>query len=234
MNDKHQLHSTVDEITETLRTLADLGWRGFECADKTLDVLDGWGRETFQRRESLERIRENLGDCMRCGLSKGRTHIVFGTGNPSARLVFVGEGPGRDEDLQGLPFVGKAGQLLTKIIQAMQLTRDEVYICNIIKCRPPNNRDPQAEKIEACSPFLRRQLKSIRPDFICTLGAFATRTLLGTEAPMWKLRGRFHDYMGIPLMPTYHPAFLLRNPGKKRDTWEDIQQLMKAMGIETS
>jgi uracil-DNA glycosylase len=234
MIDRHQFHATVDEINDALRCLTDIGWQGFDCSPETIDILEGWGKRPRLETESLDQIRRDLGDCSRCGLCQGRTHIVYGTGNPSARLVFVGEGPGRDEDLQGEPFVGKAGQLLTKIIEAMQLTRDEVYICNIIKCRPPNNRDPQPDEIEACAPFLRRQIVSVQPEFICTLGAFATRTLLQNEAPMWKLRGHFHEFMGIPLMPTYHPAFLLRTPEKKRETWADIQQLMKAMNEKMS
>jgi DNA polymerase len=149
-------------------------------------------------------------------------------------LVFVGEGPGYEEDRQGEPFVGAAGQLLTKIIQAMNLTRDQVYICNIIKCRPPGNRNPKADEIQTCSPFLVRQLKAIAPEFIVALGTFAAQTLLETSEPISRMRGRFYDYRGIKLMPTYHPAFLLRNPEKKRDVWEDVQKLMKEMGISTS
>jgi DNA polymerase len=158
---------------------------------------------------------------------------VFGVGNPRAKLVFVGEGPGFDEDRQGEPFVGAAGQLLTKIIEAMTLTREQVYICNIIKCRPPGNRDPEHDEINTCSPYLVRQLKTIAPDFIVALGSFAARTLLETSLPISKLRGRFYNYEGIQLMPTYHPAFLLRNPDKKRDVWEDMKKLMQKMGIRS-
>jgi uracil-DNA glycosylase len=174
---------------------------------------------------TLEEVREWLGDCRRCKLHAHRKTIVFGTGNPKARLVFVGEGPGRDEDLQGKPFVGAAGQLLTKIIQAIQLTREEVYIANIIKCRPPENRNPQPDEIAACEPFLQEQLKVIQPRLICALGNFAAQTLLKTEQKITSLRGRFHVYQGILLMPTFHPAFLLRNPDSKRDVWEDMKKI---------
>jgi DNA polymerase len=176
---------------------------------------------------TLEDVREELGDCRRCKLHSGRTHIVFGTGNPKAKLVFVGEGPGRDEDLQGKPFVGLAGQLLTKIIQAIQLTREEVYIANIIKCRPPGNRNPEPDEIRACEPFLIKQLEVIRPKLICALGTFAAQTLLKSEEKISHLRGRFYQYQGIPVMPTYHPAYLLRNPKLKRDVWEDMKKVKK-------
>jgi DNA polymerase len=159
-------------------------------------------------------------------LSGGRSHIVFGTGDPQADLVFVGEGPGFEEDRQGAPFVGSAGRLLTKIIQAMGLTRETVYICNVIKCRPPGNRNPLPGEIEQCFPFLKRQLEGIQPRVICALGSVAAKVLLGTDAPISRLRGRFHDYQGVPLMPTYHPAYLLRNPEKKREVWEDMKRIM--------
>ncbi len=151
---------------------------------------------------------------------------------PQADLVFVGEAPGADEDAQGRPFVGRAGQLLTKIIEAMGLKREDVYICNILKCRPPGNRNPQPEEIAACEPFLIRQLEAIRPRVICALGTFAAHTLLKSEAPITVLRGRFHTYQGIPLMPTYHPAYLLRNPEAKKLVWEDVQMIMKALREE--
>lgn len=179
--------------------------------------------------ESLERIRGELQECGRCGLGKTRTNLVFGVGNPRARIAFVGEAPGRDEDLKGEPFVGEAGQLLTKIIQAMGFAREDVYICNVLKCRPPNNRNPQPDEIEQCEPYLLRQLRAIGPEVIVCLGTFATHTLLKTKEPISKLRGRFHDYHGIPLMPTFHPAFLLRNPAMKREVWSDVQQVMKRL-----
>ena len=178
-----------------------------------------------KEREPLESIRADLGDCRRCKLCSGRTNIVFGSGSSHAKLVFVGEGPGADEDAQGLPFVGAAGQLLTKIIEAIQLTRDQVYICNIVKCRPPSNRTPEEDEIAACSPFMFRQVESIRPKVICCLGAVAAQTVLGTKTAVGKLRGRFHDLRGIQVMPTWHPAYLLRNPAAKRDVWDDIRKI---------
>ena len=180
----------------------------------------------------LEGVRAALGDCRRCLLHQTRHRLVFGEGSPQAELVFVGEAPGADEDAQGRPFVGQAGQLLTKIIGAMGLKREEVYICNILKCRPPGNRNPQPDEITACEPFLIRQLRAIRPKVICALGTFAAHTLLKSEAPISVLRGRFHSYQGIPLMPTYHPAFLLRNPGAKKQVWEDVQMVMQALREE--
>jgi uracil-DNA glycosylase len=179
--------------------------------------------------DSLESIVTDMGDCRRCKLSTTRTRIVFGAGSPTASLMFVGEAPGFDEDQQGVPFVGKAGQLLTRIIQAINLTRDQVYICNVIKCRPEGNRNPQAYEIIACSPFLNRQIASIQPEFICALGTFAAQTLLKTTQPISRLRGQFHDYNGIRLLPTFHPSYLLRNPDKKREVWEDMKLLMNEM-----
>lgn len=178
----------------------------------------------------LEAVRTELGDCRRCPLGDRRQHLVFGEGSPSAELVFVGEAPGADEDAQGRPFVGRAGQLLTKIIAAMGLKREEVYICNILKCRPPGNRNPLPDEIAACEPFLIRQLGVIRPRVICAMGSIAAHALLKSEAPISVLRGRFHSYQGIPLMPTYHPAYLLRNPGAKKQVWEDVQGIMKRLG----
>ena len=180
--------------------------------------------------ESLERIRAELGDCKRCELCRLRKHIVFGAGDPRARLVFVGEGPGRDEDRLGEPFVGAAGDLLTRIIEAIKLSRDQVYIGNIVKCRPPGNRNPLPEEIDACRPFLERQLAAIQPEFVVALGKVAAQTLLGTQERISRLRGRFHDCHGMRLLPTYHPAYLLRNPDKKRDVWEDMKLLMREFG----
>jgi DNA polymerase len=176
---------------------------------------------------TLEQVREELGDCQRCKLGSGRTNLVFGDGNAQAKLVFVGEGPGRDEDLQGLPFVGRAGQLLTRIIQSIGLERSQVYICNIVKCRPPGNRNPEPDEIAACEPFLLKQLEAIQPQIICALGKFAAQTLLRTPIPISKLRGQFHSYHGIKLMPTFHPAYLLRNPHGKKQVWEDMQLIQK-------
>lgn len=181
---------------------------------------------------TLEDIREWMGDCQRCNLHATRTQIVFGTGSPDPGILFVGEGPGEEEDLQGKPFVGRAGQLLTKMIEAMGLTREQVFIANVVKCRPPNNRNPEPEEIAACSPFLTAQIKALNPKVICTLGAFAARTLLKTEEKISKLRGRFHLYEGIKLMPTYHPAYLLRNPSEKKTSWGDLQEIMKELKLE--
>jgi uracil-DNA glycosylase len=171
-------------------------------------------------------VREELGDCQRCKLAGKRTNIVFGVGNPEAALVFVGEAPGADEDRTGEPFVGAAGQLLTKMIEAMGLARGDVYICNILKCRPPGNRNPEPDEIEQCEPFLKKQLAAIRPRMIVALGKFAAQCLLRSDAPISKLRGAWREYEGIPLMPTYHPAFLLRTPSAKREVWNDLQQVM--------
>jgi len=188
-----------------------------------------WGDVVDRPEQTLAAVREELGDCRRCPLCKTRNNLVFGEGNPRAELVFVGEAPGADEDRQGQPFVGKAGQLLARIIVAMGLQRQDVYICNILKCRPPDNRNPRPEEIAACEPFLIRQIQAIRPKIICALGTFSAHTLLKTDVPISVLRGRFQRYQGIPLMPTYHPAYLLRNPGAKKQVWEDVQKIMKVL-----
>jgi len=180
------------------------------------------------RGERLTIVRREMGDCQLCPLGKTRKNLVFGIGNPEARIVFVGEAPGADEDEQGLPFVGRAGQLLTDIIvKGMKMQRKDVYICNILKCRPPGNRNPQPDEIGKCEPFLKKQLHIISPEIICALGTFAAKTLLKTDIPISVLRGRFHMYEGIKLMPTYHPAYLLRNPAAKKQVWEDVQIIMK-------
>jgi DNA polymerase len=176
-------------------------------------------------REDMKAIRADLGDCKRCKLAPARSNIVFGVGDPHAELMFVGEAPGADEDAQGLPFVGRAGQLLTKIIQAIDMRREDVYICNILKCRPPSNRNPESDEIAACEPFLFRQIASVQPRVICALGTFAAQTLLRTKEPISKLRGAFMDFHGAKLLATYHPAYLLRNPNEKRKVWEDVQKI---------
>jgi DNA polymerase len=181
---------------------------------------------------TLEQLRDVLGDCARCKLCSGRSNIVFGIGNPEAQIMFVGEGPGEDEDRQGIPFVGRAGRLLTDIItKGMGLRREDVYIANVIKCRPPGNRNPEPDEIVACEPFLHRQIALIRPRVLVTLGKFATQALLRSRTPISQLRGNWHDYQGVPLMPTFHPAYLLRNPSEKRVVWEDIKQVMGELGI---
>lgn len=179
----------------------------------------------------LEAVRAELGDCTRCKLHGGRTHLVFGVGNPEAELVFVGEGPGGEEDKQGVPFVGRAGELLTKMIAAMGYGRDDVYICNVVKCRPPGNRDPEPDEVAACKPFLDAQLGAIRPKVIVGLGKFAAQFLLGDpEARITRVRGRWGDYRGVAVMPTFHPAYLLRNPAAKREAWADLQEVMRRLG----
>ena len=235
MTTNQKLIEAIDGLQAVLRQLASSGIAGFDCRPDTLKLLADWGRSPARQPvETLTAIREKLGDCRRCRLADGRTHIVFGVGDPNAKLVFVGEGPGRDEDLQGEPFVGAAGRLLDKIIEAIGLSRDKVYICNIIKCRPPRNRNPLPDEIETCSPFLYRQLAAIRPQFVCALGKFAAQCLLGTDLPISRLRGRFHDVDGLRVLPTYHPAYLLRNPDQKRAVWEDMKLLMKEYPYEPS
>lgn len=177
----------------------------------------------------LEEIRSELGNCQRCKLHRTRRTIVFGEGNEKASLMLIGEGPGNDEDVQGRPFVGKAGQLLTKILQAIDIEREEVYIANIIKCRPPQNRNPEPDEIENCYPFLLKQIQAIRPRIICALGTFSSQTLLKTDVKITALRGKVYDFSGIQLFPTYHPAYLLRNPEKKREVWEDMKQIAKIL-----
>ncbi len=189
----------------------------------------GEGVEIVETPVSLEAVREEIDSCRKCALWSSRKTIVVGEGHPRAALLFVGEGPGADEDLQGRPFVGRAGQLLTRIIEAMGLTREQVYIANIVKCRPPGNRTPKPEEVDACTPYLAKQIKAIRPKVICALGSVAARYFLQSGAPVSVLRGRFHDYDGISLMVTYHPAYLLRNPGAKKQAWEDVQQIMKRL-----
>jgi len=206
-----------------------------------IEVRQAEPADAARKAEQLRVLDETqVKGCRKCGLCETRTQTVFGQGNPSPRLVFVGEAPGFDEDRQGLAFVGKAGQLLTKMITAMGLSRDEVFICNVLKCRPPNNRDPAAEEILACSPYLRQQLLILQPEVLVTLGAPATKTLLSTAESIGKLRGRFHDYSlsgvsgvgpSIPLMPTYHPAYLLRSPEEKRKAWDDLQLVMAFLGL---
>jgi uracil-DNA glycosylase len=174
---------------------------------------------------TLQTIRDEMGDCRRCKLAPLRTNLVFGSGNSNADLVFVGEAPGSDEDQKGLPFVGRAGQLLTKIIESIDLKREDVYICNVLKCRPPENRNPEPDEVASCNPFLRKQLAAIGPKVVCCLGTFAAQTVMQTSAPISKLRGKFHDIDGIRVIATFHPAYLLRSPDKKRDVWEDMKQI---------
>ena len=226
------LIDAIAEVRNSLRFFGEMGAREVDCTQQSLKRVLAWGEKpaAFQAEtRTLEKIRIDLGDCKRCRLWEHRSRIVYGAGDPRARLVFIGEGPGHDEDRQGEPFVGAAGQLLTRIIHAIRLTREAVYICNIIKCRPPGNRNPLPDEIRTCYPFLQRQISVIGPEFICALGSIAAQTLLDTRLPISKLRGKFYSYHDIQLIPTYHPAFLLRNPEKKRDVWEDMKRLMKEM-----
>ena len=194
-------------------------------------VSKSLGLDVGIEEEGWEALEKRALECTQCGLCEKRTQVVFGEGNPNADLMFIGEGPGYDEDIQGRPFVGKAGQLLTKIIEAMGLKRSDVYIANCVKCRPPQNRNPLPDEIAACNPYLKRQIDLIQPKVICALGKFAAQTLLGTERPISRLRGQFEDYQGIKLMPTFHPAYLLRNPQDKKLVWQDMQKIMADLGL---
>jgi DNA polymerase len=205
---------------------------------RSVSVIPGAGApslfETSDRIEgdTFQLIRETIGDCTRCKLHKGRTNIVFGVGSVKAQLVFVGEGPGRDEDIKGEPFVGRAGKLLTQMIEAMGLRREDVYICNVVKCRPPENRLPEKDEITTCSPFLFRQIDVIRPKVICCLGSCASQTLLQTTQGISRFRGEWFDFRGSKLIATYHPAYLLRNPNAKGEVWKDLQKVMAVLGLQ--
>jgi uracil-DNA glycosylase family 4 len=223
-----ELRDIVGHLKRLMREDMEMGLEAPNLSSSTLRYLDR-GVSGFA---SLDELRQYIGDCRRCKLCQGRMKLVFGEGSPEAKLVFVGEGPGRDEDLAGRPFVGEAGRLLTRIVAAMGLTREEVYICNVVKCRPPKNRDPEEDEVEACLPFLREQLNLVRPQVICTLGRVAGQTLLGKEFRITRGRGSWYTFMETPLMPTFHPAYLLRNPSAKRQVWEDIQKVMKRLGLE--
>ena len=236
-----------DQVTEHLRFAAELGvsgisrdpaWRartgdgspygtGTETSTSSTSTTDAVRAPVplySNPAEALAAIRADIGDCTRCKLhTLGRQQIVFGVGNPNADLMFVGEAPGADEDEQGIPFVGRAGQLLTKIIEAINLTRDDVYIANIIKCRPPQNRNPEPDEVASCEPFLFRQVDVIKPKVIVALGKYAAQTLLRTDEPISRIRGKQFDYRGATLIPTFHPAYLLRNPSSKREVWEDMK-----------
>jgi len=184
--------------------------------------------------DDLGTLARMVSECRKCGLCGTRTNTVFADGSPQAKLLFIGEAPGRDEDLKGVPFVGRAGQLLDKMIAAIQLRRDEVYICNVLKCRPPENRTPAPEEVEQCLPYLEQQLALVRPALICALGLSAVQALLKTKSSMASLRGRTYEYRGVPLIPTYHPAALLRNPGLKREAWEDMQRVRDTLRARTA
>jgi uracil-DNA glycosylase family 4 len=220
----HELRELVDSLSDWLRYQRRLGWRGvpgkvtarIKVSEKTADKFP-----------TLEEIRAEMGDCRRCKLYGGRTHLVFGDGAADARLMFVGEAPGAEEDKQGVPFVGASGQLLNKMLSKLGLRREEVYIANILKSRPPGNRDPEADEIAACLPFLDKQIKAIRPRVIVILGRIAAHALLGTKEPITRLRGHWQRYHDIRVMPTFHPSYLLRMPQERRKTWDDMQQVME-------
>ncbi|MBW2095981.1 MAG: uracil-DNA glycosylase [Deltaproteobacteria bacterium] len=236
---ENEIRALISHMKEWVEVYRDMGFDpppvparkagpGKKAGERGKDQeRDGAGIET------LEALQEFIGDCKRCKLHLGRKSLVFGEGDPHARLVFVGEGPGRDEDIAGKPFVGEAGRLLTRIIEnGMGLQRRDVYICNVVKCRPPGNRDPEKDEVETCLPFLEQQIRIIEPEVICTLGRVAAQTLLGDAFRITKDRGTWRSYKGIPLMPTFHPAYLLRNPAAKRPVWEDVQAIMRRLGME--
>ena len=216
-----------DSIIQVLRFYEALGFDRLP-----LSLPESGAGSAEEKAEALERLRHTLGDCQRCKLASGRTNIVFGEGNPAAVLMFIGEGPGRDEDRQGRPFVGEAGKLLTNLINKMGFERDDVYIGNIVKCRPKNNRDPEDDEIASCIPFITGQAKIIQPSVIIALGRISAHTLLGSNTPISRLRGRFAEFEGIPVMPTFHPAYLLRNRSEKLKVWDDALKVLGKLGRE--
>lgn len=228
---KEEIREIMGQLTHHMSLNEAMGLEPPRLSPEARAFLEGGPCQPCQPI-SLEGLREDIGDCRRCKLHEERNMLVFGEGSSKARLVFVGEGPGREEDLKGRPFVGEAGRLLARIIKAMGFSRESVYICNVVKCRPPNNRDPEKDEIESCLPFLKRQLSLIQPDVICALGRVAAQALLGKEFRITRERGKWHSFMDIPMMPTYHPAYLLRNPTAKREVWADIQEIMRHLGLE--
>lgn len=226
------LFEAVKNAVESER-LAGIEEICFSATGKTRDKSPKQaGRGKAARGVTLGGLKKIILDCRRCPLAHTRTNAVPGEGNPHAKLMFIGEAPGFDEDKQGRPFVGRAGQLLTKIVESIGLKRKDVYIANILKCRPPGNRDPMPSEIASCTPYLIKQIELIKPKVICALGKFAAQTLLNTDKPISRLRGNFYDYRGIKLMPTYHPAYLLRNPGGKKEVWEDMKKVAKELGLK--
>jgi uracil-DNA glycosylase family 4 len=225
---RQELRELVVNLETWIEFQHRLGWVGAPRPQKPPSPA-----QTFSHsdRPTLPEIREELGDCQGCKLARSRTHIVFGEGSPQARLMFVGEGPGEEEDLQGLPFVGAAGQLLNNLLHKLGLRREDVYIANLVKCRPPGNRDPESDEAAACLPFLLKQIDSIQPLVIVTLGRPATHALLDTKAPLTKMRGNWQKFQGIRVMPTFHPSYLLRFPKERHKTWEDMQQVMEYLAV---
>lgn len=231
------MHSHKADVMKDVKRMLEyyqaLGFDSLPLSLKALPVANS--RTALSRNDSLLNLKEEIGDCHLCKLSGGRKNIVFGTGNADARIMFIGEAPGKDEDIQGLPFVGEAGMLLTKLIEKMGLKRDEVYIANIIKCRPPMNRDPEEAEVLSCRVFLDKQIEVIAPEFIITLGRIALMTLTNNrKIRITAARGNFFEYKGVPVMPTFHPAYLLRNPKDKWLTWADVQKVMERMNGSNS
>src|SRR5882757_5698448 len=214
--------------SEPIMAKSSVSAKPAKSASKPLAVINN---EASGKAGALEAVRADIGDCTRCRLSKERTNIVFGTGNMDADIMFVGEGPGADEDEQGLPFVGRGGQLLNNMISAMGIKREDVYIANVVKCRPPSNRTPEKDECDTCSPFLMRQIDVIRPKVIVALGAVAAKNLLAVNDSMANLRGRWYDFRNSKLLVTYHPAYLLRDPRQKKEAWKDLQMAMKYLGL---
>ena len=240
MNIHRQLSQIITTTREYIEEQVQLGFFDMDEETKNTEIpQDIFQNNHLKTQESLyldldlDKLKMEAFDCHKCQLDQSRTHVVFGIGNQKADLMFVGEAPGAEEDRTGKPFVGRAGQLLTKIIQSTGLTRDDVYIANVLKCRPPDNRNPQSNEIEQCEPYLLRQIDLIEPKVICALGTFAAQILLRTDERISKLRGNFYNYHGTKVMPTYHPAYLLRNPENKRQVWEDIQKVMAELRLPT-
>ena len=233
MNPRGELLEIVSQLKNLLISYPQ------DAFELHLSSTESTGHRTAEPNDpaDLDSLRAFIGDCRRCKLSQGRKHLVFGEGSPKARLVFVGEGPGAEEDAAGRPFIGEAGKLLTRIIEGgMGLKREDVYICNVVKCRPPRNRDPEKDEIQTCLPFLKQQLRMIQPEVICTLGRIAAQSLLGREFKMTQERGSWFTYMGTPMMATFHPAYILRNPSEERRlkglVWEDVKKMMRHLGLK--
>ena len=238
MSVREELIAVIRQLKNQLLQSQEVGLEAPFLSVRSLNYLESGPQlekmlfdETFSCR-SLPELESSIASCERCKLSKERINIVFGEGNPNARLVFIGEAPGMEEDLTGKPFVGQAGKLLNDIIRAMGLTRDEVYICNIVKCHPPRNRDPEPDEIVTCLPFLKAQLSLIKPEVICTLGRISAQSIIDSHLKITRDRGQWYTFMDIPLMPTFHPAYLLRYPQAKRQVWEDVQKIMKKLGLK--
>lgn len=237
MNARKEIIDVVQSLKKVLISNQEIGFDPPLVSSEVLNYLNekkGTKSLSFETDSNfnLKELEESIRDCRRCKLSAGRKNIVFGEGPPDSRLVFIGEAPGVEEDLRGKPFVGDAGRLFSRIVSSMGITRNDVYICNIVKCHPPGNRDPEPDEIEQCLPILKEQISIIKPEVICTLGRLSLRALIKKDLKITRDRGQWQDYMGIPVMPTYHPAYLLRNPDAKKDTWKDIKKIMDKLGLK--